>query len=205
MPTSKSSSQGPGPDQRPPAITMDAELAGRLVAALEQLGVAVAPDRSRDRGGDERLLYGGTVDPVRARASRDYEVLRGLLGRADAPTPLRMLRQRPGGGSREAERGGGELDVVDNEIVVLDPVPLSACLAIVESPGDGSTSPLTEEVSIDPRELQPTLALTEISANLPISRVEIVDKNKKLVAFGPAFEPLPQPQYPPYYQPSGGR
>jgi hypothetical protein len=199
MPTSKSSNQGPGPDQRPAAITMDAELAGRLVAALERLGGAVASDRDRD----ERLLYGGTVDPVRARASRDYEVLRGMLGRADAPTPLRMLRRRPYGGEGPFEKDGGERSVVDNEIVVLDPVPLSAICAIVESPGDQSTSPLTEEVSIDPRETQPTLALTDISARLPISRVEIVDKNEKLVAFGPAFEPLPEPK--PHYQPSGGR
>ena len=116
MPTSKSSNQGPGPDQRPAAITMDAELAGRLVAALEQLGGAVASDRNRD----ERLLYGGTVDPVRARASRDYEVLRGMLGRADAPTPLRMLRRRPYGGEGPFEKDGGERSVVDNEIVVLD-------------------------------------------------------------------------------------
>jgi hypothetical protein len=199
MPTSKSSNQGPGPDQRPAAITMDAELAGRLVAALERLG-AVASDRDRD----ERLLYGGTVDPVRARASRDYEVLRGMLGRADAPTPLRMTRRRSSGDPIFKEQDAGEREYYsDNEIVVLDPVPLSATCAIVESPGDQSTSPLTEEVSIDPREPQPTLALTDISARLPISRVEIVDKNEKLVAFGPAFEPLPEPK--PHYQPSGGR
>ena len=198
MPTSKSSNQGPGPDKRPAAITMDAELAGRLVAALERLGGAVASDRDRD----ERLLYGGTVDPVRARASRDYEVLRGMLGRADAPTPLRMLRQRPGGSEGPFEKDADERShYSDNEIVVLDPLPLSATFAIVESPGDQSTSPLTDRVPIGTEDQ--TLPLDRITANLPISRVEIVDKNEKLVAFGPAFEPLPEPK--PHYQPSGGR
>jgi hypothetical protein len=201
MPTSKSSNPGPGPDERPPAIAIDAELAGRLVAALEQLGGAFASDRDRDK--DERLLYGGIVDPVRARASRDYEVLRGLLGRADAPTPLRMRRQRPYGGGGSVGKDVDERDIVDNEIVVLDPVPLSATCAIVESPGDRSTSPLTEEVPINPREPQPILVLTEIFARLPISRVEIFDDKKRLVAFGPALGPLPQPK--PHYQPSGGR
>jgi hypothetical protein len=198
MPTSKSSNQGSGPDQRPPAIAIDAELAGRLVAALEQLGVAVASDRDKD----ERHLDGGTVDPVRARASRDYEVLRGLLGRADAPTPLRMRRQRPyGGGEPVTGKDGGERDYSDNEVVVLDEVPLSATKAIVESPGDRSTTSVTEDFPIDPGERPLTLALTKIPARLPISRVEIVDDKNKLVAFGPSFGPLPQP----HYQPSGGR
>jgi hypothetical protein len=198
MPTSKSSNQGPGPDQRPAAITMDAELAGRLVAALEQLGGAVASDRNRD----ERLLYGGTVDPVRARASRDYEVLRGMLGRADAPTPLRMTRRRPSGDPIFKEQDAGEREYYsDNEIVVLDEVPLSATRAIVESPGDTSTTSVTEEVPIEAGDRKPVLPLYKIRAALPISRVEIFDNKHKLVAFGPSFDPLPQP----HYQPSGGR
>ena len=143
MPTSKSSNQGSGPDKRP-AIAIDAELAGRLVAALEQLGVAVASDRHPERDADERLLHGGIVDPVRARASRDYEVLRGMLGRADAPTPLRMTRRRPSGDPIFKEQDAGEREYYsDNEIVVLDEVPLSATHAIVESPGrsQGAISP----------------------------------------------------------------
>ena len=200
MPTSKSTDPGSGPDQRP-AIAIDAELADRLVAALEQLGGAVASDR----GKDERNLFGGTVDPVRARASRDYEVLRGMLGRADAPTPLRMRRERSYGQGEPAveEQDAGERDINDNRIVVLDPVPLTAHEAIVESPGDGSTTPLSERVRIPAGESTPTLALTTIRGALPISRVEIVDVKDKLVAFGPSLGPLPEPK--PHYQPSGGR
>jgi hypothetical protein len=198
MPTSKSSNQGPGPDKRPAAITMDAELAGRLVAALEQLGVAVASDRDADK----RHLHGGTVDPVRARASRDYEVLRGLLGRADAPTPLRMTRRRPSSGPISAEQDTGERDYYsDNEIVVLDEVPLSTTHAIVESPGDTSSTSVTEEVPIEAGDRKPVLPLYKIRARLPISRVEIFDDKDKLVAFGSSFDPLSQP----HYQPSGGR
>jgi hypothetical protein len=200
MPTSKSSNPGSGPDQRP-AIAIDAELADRLVAALEQLGGAVASDR----GKDERNLFGGTVDPVRARASRDYEVLRGMLGRADAPTPLRMRRERSYGQGEPAveEQDASERNDGDNRIVVLDPVPLTAHEAIVESPGDGSTTPLSERVRIPAGESTPTLALTTIRGALPISRVEIVDVKDKLVAFGPSLGPLPEPK--PHYQPSGGR
>jgi hypothetical protein len=197
MPSSKSSNPGSGPDQRP-AIAIDAELAGRLVAALEQLGVAVASDRDAD----ERLLHGGIVDPVRARASRDYEVLLGMLGRADAPTPLRMTRRRPAGDPIFKEQEAGEREYYsDNEIVVLDGVPLSATHAIVESPGDTSTTSMTEEVPIEVGDRKPVLPLYKIQAALPISRVEIFDNKHKLVAFGPSFDPLPQP----HYQPSGGR
>jgi hypothetical protein len=204
MPSSKSSNQGSGPDKRPPDSAIDAELAVRLVAALEQLGVAVAPDR----GKDDRNLFGGTVDPVRARASRDYEVLRGMLGRADAPTPLRMRRERsfsrgePAVEEQDAgEQDAGQRDFSDNQVEVLDLVPLSASYAIVESLGDGSTSAVTEKVDLRHGDRTPTLHLHDIRAALPISRVEIFDNQHKLVAFGPSFDPLPQP----HYQPSGGR
>ena len=198
MPTSKSSNQGSGPDQRP-AIAIDAELADRLVAALEQLGGAVASDR----GKDERNLFGGTVDPVRARASRDYEVLRGMLGRADAPTPLRMRRRRTFAKGEPAveQQDASEWNDGDNQVEVLDPVPLSANYALVESLGDGSTSAVTEKVDLRHGDRTPTLHLHDIRAALPISRVEIFDNQHKLVAFGPSFDPLPQP----HYQPSGGR
>jgi hypothetical protein len=204
MPTSKSSNQGSGPDKRP-AIAIDAELAGRLVAALEQLGVAVASDRHPERDADERLLHGGIVDPVRARASRDYEVLRGMLGRADAPTPLRMTRRRSSGDpifkeQDAGERDAGQRDFSDNRVEVLDLVPLSANYALVESLGDGSTSAVTDKVPIR-GDRTPTLLLREFRAALPISRVEIFDVKDKLVAFGPSFGPLSQP----HHQPSGGR
>ena len=198
MPSSKPSNPGSGPDKRPPDSAIDAELAVRLVAALEQLGVAVASDR----GKDDRNLFGGTVDPVRARASRDYEVLRGMLGRADAPTPLRMRRRRTFAKGEPAveQQDASEWNDGDNQVEVLDPVPLSANYALVESLGDGSTSPVTDKVSIVGVR-KPTLLLREVRAALPISRVEIFDVKDKLVAFGPSFDPLPQP----HYQPSGGR
>jgi hypothetical protein len=203
MPSSKPSNPGSGPDKRPPDSTIDAELAVRLVTALEQLGVVFAPDR----GKDDRNLFGGTVDPVRARASRDYEILRGMLGRADAPTPLRMRRERsfargePAGEEQDAgERDADRWDSSDNQIEVLDLVPLSASYAIVESLGDGSTSTVTDKVYLR-GDRTPTLHLHDVRAALPISRVEIFDDKHKLVAFGPSFDPLPQP----HYQPSGGR
>jgi hypothetical protein len=204
MPSSKSSNPGSGPDKRPPDSAIDAELAVRLVAALEQLGVVFAPDR----GKDDRNLFGGTVDPVRARASRDYEVLRGMLGRADAPTPLRMRRERsfsrgePADEEPDAgEQDAGQWDFSDNRVEILDLVPLSASYAIVESLGDGSTSAVTDKVDLPPGDRTPTLHLRDVRAALPISRVEIFDNKHKLVAFGPSFDPLPQP----HYQPSGGR
>jgi hypothetical protein len=174
MPTSKSNS--PSPEPGPAPIAIDAALADRLIAALEQIGTAMAADEAT---GDQSRRDGhgppGTVDRTRIRIARDYDVLRGLLGRADAPQPLRMHR----------EHGGN----ADNHIVVDDPLPVSAHAAVVESPGDGSTGPLREFI-FDIDATTSTLPLTKVVSTMPISRVEIFDRTRTLVAFGPSFGPL---------------
>jgi hypothetical protein len=179
MPTSKSSNQGPGPDEGPAAITMYAELAGRLVAALEQLGVAVSPDMRQD----DRRRSDGTPDPTRERTARDHDVLRGLLGRTDAPRPLRMRRvEFCPDSSRKTHTNG------DNAIVIDDEVPSTAKYAIVESPVLGS-DPVRDKIDI-PDQPHPCLELTEITATMPISRIELFARNRRLVAFGPSAAPI---------------
>jgi hypothetical protein len=179
MPPSKSNSTGSEPGQGPAAIAIDAELAGRLVAALELIGTAIAADDAPGArlgtGGDGRRP-GGPVDPVRVRVARDYNVLRGLLGRADAPQPLRMHRVKTGGGPKS---------VSDNAVVVDDKLPASARYAVVESLGDGNSGLEREPFEVDGNST-PTLALTDIPSTMPISRVEIFDHNHTLVAFGPS-------------------
>lgn len=179
MPTSKPNNPGPGPDERPPAIAIDAELAGRLVAALEQLGVAVSPDLRQD----DRHRPDGKPDPTRERTARDHDVLRGLLGRTDAPRPLRMRRMEfcPDS-SRKTNTNG------DNVIVIDDEVPATAKYAIVESPVPGS-DPLRDKIDI-PDQPHPCLELTEITATMPISRIELFARNRRLVAFGPSAAPI---------------
>jgi hypothetical protein len=179
MPTSKSNNPGSGPDQRPAAIAMDADLADRLVAALEQLGVAVSPDMRQD----DRRRLDGTPDPTRERTARDHDVLRGLLGRTDAPRPLRMRRvEFCPDSSRKTHTNG------DNAIVIDDEVPSTARYAIVESPVPGS-DPLRERVKL-PDQTRPCLELTEITATMPISRIELFAHDRKLVAFGPSAGPI---------------
>jgi hypothetical protein len=175
MPSSKSNS--PGSEPGPAPIAIDAALADRLVAALEQIGTAMAADETTgDRSRGDGHGPPGTVDLTRIRVARDYDVLRGLLGRADAPQPLRMRRVQ------NSPRGG-------NTLIVADQFPVSAHSAVVESPGDGNSGPRRETI-FDIDATTSTLPLTEILLTMPISRVEIFDRNRTLVAFGPSFEPI---------------
>jgi hypothetical protein len=176
MPTSKSNS--PGPEPGPAPIAIDAALADRLVAALEQIGTAMATDETTgDRSRRDGHGPPSTVDRTRIGVARDYNVLRGLLGRADAPQPLRMRRLK------NSQEGGA------NTLIVADQFPVSAHSAVVESPGDGSSGPL-REIIFDIDATTSTLPLTEILPTMPISRVEIFDRNRTLVAFGPSFRPI---------------
>ncbi|RZU76725.1 hypothetical protein EV384_5401 [Micromonospora kangleipakensis] len=165
----------PTGDPAPSAVALDADLAARLVAALETIGSAI----TRDEVNDARALsllahltgrdgYGGgpAPDPVRSRAARDYEVLRGLLGRAGAPRGLNMRRS-------------------ENDIVVDDPLPVSSAYAIVESPGTLSSGPVTERVDADPAANR--LSLDRITQAMPISRVEVFDCEDTFLAFGPSL------------------
>lgn len=183
MPPSKSNSSGSKPGPGPAAIAIDAELAGRLVAALELIGTAIAADDApgaRPRAGGDGRGPTGLVDPVRVRVARDFDVLRGLLGQADAPRPLRMHRVKTGGDPKS---------VSDNAVVVEDKLPALACLAVVESLGDGNSGLLQDPIEVYGNST-PTLALTKISSTMPISRVEIFDHNHTLVAFGPSAAPI---------------
>ena len=179
MSTSQSNSGGSQPEKDSAATAMDPRFTNFL-AALEQFGYAYG------RGGEHRK-----PDPTRVRAAQDYDVLRGLLGRTDAPRPLQMERRPAGGG------GGGDpvkskkskkSKASDNVVVVKDPIPASASLAVVESLDTGA-GPLHEEFDVK-GEITPTLTLTEITAAMPISRVEIYDDDRNLVAFGPSAAPI---------------
>jgi hypothetical protein len=178
MPTSQSSSSGSQPQQNQMAITIDPTFADRLLVALERIGAAYGV------GGSE-----GTPDPTRERTARDYDVLRGLLGRTDAPRPLRMERDPVGcdsGQQSKAQKGqkGG-----DNALIVLDEIPATAKCAIVESPVQGS-DPLRDEVEINRFAPPVCLDLNTITKDKPISRVEIFDDKRRLVAFGPSAGPV---------------
>jgi hypothetical protein len=162
------------------AITIDPKFADRLMAVLERIGAAYVPD-----GSD------GKPDPTRERTARDYDVLRGLLGRTDAPRPLRMNRVPSpcGGGEPEAKARQGQTGG-DNALMVLDVIPPTAECAIVESPVQGS-DPLREEVEIPDLLTPPVcLELETITKDKPISRVEIFDDKSRLVAFGPSAGPI---------------
>ena len=179
-----------GPEPNPRAVTIDAELAGRLITALEMIGTAFALDEVNDdrtlalisrlaAQGSDGPRSGETTDPARARAARDYDVLRGLLGRAGAPQPLRM--------HRETSRGG-----VAVYVVMDDALPVSARVAVVDSPGNRTSGPLTEYIEVSGGSGPPTrLTLREISPAMSISRIELLDRREALVAFGPSLPPTP--------------
>jgi hypothetical protein len=174
MATSKST---PDPESEGAAVTLDADLAARLVAALETIGSAIVYDEINDSralsllsrlAGRDGNGHGPAPDPVRTRAARDYDVVRGLLGRVGAPRALSMHR-------------------VEENIEVDDPLPVAAAYALVESPGTPATGPITERVAVDPT--CPRLVLTRISPAMPISRVEVFDCEDRFLAFGPSLEP----------------
>jgi len=168
MPTKQPAPTG----QKPDLNGMDPALVDRLVRALESIAAAqgqqapiVVPS-----GVDDSYDPGSRPDPVRTRAARDYDVLRGLLGRTNAPRPLRMSRESKGD---------------DNVVIIEDPIPPSARTAIVESPG-GASGPLTERIELSGS----SLLLDEIEATMSISRVELVACDDVLVAFGPSLAPI---------------
>ncbi|GIF23448.1 hypothetical protein BJ973_004060 [Actinoplanes tereljensis] len=149
----------------PSTIALDADLAARLVAALETIGSAID---SGQGNGTRALAHptGPVPDPVRSRAARDYDVLRGVLGRAGAPHGLSMHRDK-------------------TDIVVDNPLPVSATYAIVESPGTPSSGPVAERVIADPTVNR--LNLDEITQDMSISRVEVFDCDGRFLAFGPSL------------------
>jgi hypothetical protein len=169
---------GSTPDRA--TVTMDAELIARLVSALEMIGTAFAVDEVNDAralslighlaGRGDGRPSAGILDPGRARAARDYDVLRGLLGKADAPRPLTMRRSR-------------------DTVVFVDAAPLSAATVVVESPGDAKTSALAERFDVEGL-TTPTLRLTRILQGMPVSRVEVLDEQDTLLAFGPSLPPI---------------
>jgi|tagenome__1003787_1003787.scaffolds.fasta_scaffold20341495_1 hypothetical protein len=174
------SGAGPAPERA--TITMDAELVVQLVGALEKIGTAFTIDELNDArtlslvdrlaGRGNGGPAAGIPDPVRARAALDYAEIRGLLGRADAATPLRMRRTRTG------------------DVEFVDPVPVSAAVVAVESPGDAASGPITEHFDKIKGLSKPTLDLSFITAQMPIARVEAFAEDGTLVAFGPSFPPV---------------
>lgn len=180
-PTSKPSDAGSGSGQGP--VVIDAELAAKLVGAIEMMGAAFTMDevnegralaliaRLAERGGDAARAA-ATPDPARARASRDYDVLRGLLGRTRAPAPLRMHREKR-----------------RNTVVIDQKAPKKAVTAVVESDGDSGST--TDRFDIRGQTHPLSLPLTDISAAMPVARVELLDDRDELVAFGPSLPPLP--------------
>ena len=172
---------GAGSTPNRATVTMDAELVARLVSALEMIGTAFAVDEVNDARalslighlaarGDGRPSA-GILDPGRARAARDYDVLRGLLGQAGAPRPLTM------------RRSGDAVEFVDA-------APLSAATVVVESPGDAETGALAERFDNIEGLTRPILKLARILQRMPISRVEVLDEQDTLLAFGPSLPPI---------------
>lgn len=140
---------------------IDADLVARIVAQLMAAMAAAAPDRSAAQP---------QAAPERVRVSRDYEVLRGLLGQSGAARPLRMKR----------EKGGFQ---------IIDRPPRAATAAEVESDGTGER-PVTESVDLTKLAAPGTVTLATITQTMPISRVELFDEVGELVAFGPSLPPL---------------
>ena len=172
----------PASSSGPDKVTVDAEVLERLAGALEMIGTAFAADEVSDaralalvaRFAAERESFGGmgfvrVVDQAQMRVARDYEVIRGLLGRGDAPRPLRMKRQK------------------DNTVVVEDRVPDRAVQALVEAAGRQvpEVFDLTDG-SYD----RVVLRLSTIARGEPITRIELLAANGALVAFGPSLAPL---------------
>lgn len=182
-PTSKPSESGSGSGRGP--VVIDAELAARLVEVLDKLGTASTLDELNEgralaliaslaerAGGASRAA--ATPDPARARAARDYDVLRGLLGRAGAPAPLRMHREKR-----------------SNTLVIDDKGPPKAVSLVVESPGDGTSGPTTEVFNIRGQTYPLIRRLVDITPAMTVARVELLDDRGELVAFGPSLPPLP--------------
>jgi hypothetical protein len=169
---------GTGSSPERATVTMDAELVARLVGALEQIGTAFTIDEINDArtlslvdrltGRGNGGASAGTPDRDRARATLYYEEIRGLLRRDGAATPLRMSRNRA-------------------DVEFVDPVPLSAAVVKVESPGDATSGPITERFDNIRSLSKPILDLSSITPQMPIARVEVFAEDGTLVAFGPSF------------------
>jgi hypothetical protein len=172
MSSSQSNSGGAPPDKDPAATPVDPRLTSFLTM-LAELGDAYWREGDRHK-----------PDPTRVRVAQDYDVLRGLLGRPDAPRPLRMSRP-PGG---VIVQKGKKDETSDNVIVVKDPLPASASKAEVESLGSAAGR-VVDEFHVQGGDT-PTLQLKLITPAMPISRVEIYDKEHTLVAFGPSAAPI---------------
>ena len=146
-----------------PTVRSVDEFADLLLAALERK-IQQRPSHAGDPDPQP--------DPVRFRTSRDFDVLTGLLGQSTGPLPLRMLRDREG-------------------IVVVDGLPSGAFTVVVESPTDRPSSPVTEHIDVRRRAGKPVvLPLKRIDTAMSVSRIEVLDKQGALIAFGPSLPAL---------------
>jgi hypothetical protein len=167
----------PDTPARSERVTLEAEVIDRLAHALEMIGVAFTVDEVTDaralelvaRFAAERESFGGLMvtkpNPAIAGVTRNYEVLRGLLGRGDAPRPLRMRRGK------------------DNTVTFDEAPPPRAERAVVEA---------AERSVREPFDVRRggALRLKQIQPADTITRVELFDAEGTLVAFGPSFAPL---------------
>jgi hypothetical protein len=124
----------PDSERGPTPPPIDADVAERLIAALERIARGPAYD---GRGTPQ-------PDPVRARIARDFDVLRGLLGQPAAPRPLRMHRE-------------------SETVVVEESLPPESRAVVVESPGDGASGFVSERVDLRRRLLElPLKKITDL-------------------------------------------
>jgi hypothetical protein len=163
-------------------VTVDVEVLERLASALESMGTAFVVDElsearavalvarlAAERGvGAAASTSTSTGTEEQRRVSRDYEVLRGLLGRAGAARSLRMRRQQ------------------DNRLVIDDEPPPSAATVRVATAGG---TRLDIPLPAPPRRGAP-LPLGAAAPGQRLVRIELVDAGGALVAFGPALAPV---------------
>ena len=148
----------------PKAAAADPKVVAELTAALTAAIQAMQQSAAVGGGGPR-------PDPRRARATRDFDVIRGLLGQGRdrdtaPPRPLPMRRTTKNAVAIDAAPPAGA-----SVAVVHGQDGLEECVAV---PTGRYTAPL---------ELQ----LQQINQKTPISRVELFDAQGQFVAFGPSL------------------
>ena len=142
------------------AVVIDAKLALQLSQALDAIGKAFAIDEANQAGligvlsklATRPAATEVTPDPLRQRAARDYDVLRGLLRKDGAPVPRRITRSR----LSDKLDGAAASDALEM-LYFVDAPPVSADHLILDVAGDNGNglvfpvSTATESLPLPPR------------------------------------------------------
>lgn len=160
-------------------VLVGAGLVEELAHAVRALATAFAADEA-----GEAYLFKALADarrsqpaasPEQIRTSRDYDVLRGLLGRVDAAKVVAARRER-------------------DAIVIESAIPASAVEVVIQSAsGVVERVPLFlggQEVSVGITGPPYRLPLGRIGPHDPVVRLELLDRGGALVALGPYLPAL---------------